>query len=179
MSAKTPPATINLLGLTVRKISRSDLSALEWEGQYQRYRRVFASLYSSVLNGKTLMWIVETREQKIIGQAFVMLHSSDRDAADGSIRAYIFSFRIRPEWQNKGVGTGLMEFVEADLYQRGFSFTTLNVAKDNPAALRLYQRLGYKIIGSRSGIWSYIDHNGVQQHVNEPAWRMMKKIRPD
>jgi ribosomal protein S18 acetylase RimI-like enzyme len=62
------------------------------------------------------------------------------------------------------------------LKQRGFKFVTLNVAKDNPNALRLYRRLGYRIIGSRPGVWSYKDHYGKIQYVEEPAWRMMKRL---
>jgi ribosomal protein S18 acetylase RimI-like enzyme len=72
-----------------------------------------------------------------------------------------------------------MHFIEDDLDRRGFKFVTLNVAKDNPKALRLYRRLGYRIIGSRPGIWSYTDNEGRVQYVEEPAWRMMKRLKRD
>jgi len=71
-----------------------------------------------------------------------------------------------------------MNHVEEDLLMRGFTYVTLNVAKENLSALRLYQRLGYTVIGSRAGIWSYKDHQGQVQHVNEPAWRMIKELCP-
>lgn len=69
-----------------------------------------------------------------------------------------------------------MNFIEDDLRHRGYKFVTLNVAKDNLDAQRLYRRLGYKVIGSRPGKWSYTDHEGKTHQVNEPAWRMMKRI---
>jgi ribosomal protein S18 acetylase RimI-like enzyme len=53
---------------------------------------------------------------------------------------------------------------------------TLNVAKDNPRARALYERLGYRVVDQDPGIWSYIDHNGRRQTMIEPAWRMEKTL---
>jgi len=167
---------INLSGLLIRQVEKADLPALEWGNAYLKYRRMFASLYRNAQTGKTLMWIIETPQHEIIGQAFVMLKSSERNAADGTSRAYIFALRVKTAWRNMGIGTHLMHFVEDDLCNRGYKYVTLNVAKDNPDALRLYERLGYQITGSRPGIWSYKDHEGKVQYVEEPAWRMRKRL---
>ncbi len=167
---------LNLEKLIVRAVTKSDLPALEWDGEYTKYRRMFADLYRNVLRGQTCMWIVETPEREMIGQVFVMLKSGEREAADGQTRAYVFAFRVKPAWRSRGIGSYLMRFVQADLRRRGFQYLTLNVAKDNTDALRLYRRLGYRIIGSRSGNWSYTDHEGRRHHVREPAWRMMRRI---
>jgi len=32
------------------------------------------------------------------------------------------------------------------------------------------------VIGEEPGLWSYIDDKGKLQDVNEPAWRMGKKL---
>ena len=162
----------------IRPVRDCDLLSLEWDGAYQKYRRMYARLFKESQQGKVLMWLVEIPLQEIIGQVFVMLNSGERDAADGFTRAYIFAFRVKPHWRNRGVGSYLMTIVDRDLYEKGFRFVTLNVAKENPDARRLYERLGYKVIGSKPGIWSFQDDMGVTQHVNEPAWRMMKKLRP-
>ena len=107
-----------------------------------------------------------------------MLKSSlNMEAADGKKRAYLFAFRIRPAWRNRGIGTRMMDHIERDLPRRGFLFVTLNVAKENPGARRLYERLGYKVIGSKPGVWSFRDDEGNIQHMVEPAWRMMKRLR--
>ena len=163
--------------LVIRPVTGADLTALEWDGEFTKYRRMYERLYQDSLAGRTLMWMIASPEGEMIGQAFVMLVSSERDAADGILRAYIFAFRVKPAWRDLGVGTKLMGFIEDDLLRRGFRFVTLNVAKDNPGARRLYERLGYKVTGSKSGIWSYKDDQGVTQHVNEPAWRMMKRLK--
>ena len=167
---------INLGDLIIRQVVKDDLSALEWDGEYTKFRRMYASLYRDTQTGRALMWMVETPQKEMVGQAFVVLRSRELAAADGERRAYIFSFRVKSQYRNKGVGAYLMEFVHDDLRQRGFKFVTLNVAKDNPNAIHLYRRLGYKVIGSHAGKWSYTDHEGVTHHVDEPAWRMMKRI---
>jgi ribosomal protein S18 acetylase RimI-like enzyme len=69
-----------------------------------------------------------------------------------------------------------MEIAEQDLIQRGFSYVTLNVGKDNPKAKRLYMRLGYEVVADEPGNWSYLDHRGKRQSVHEPAWRMQKQL---
>jgi ribosomal protein S18 acetylase RimI-like enzyme len=171
--------TFDLQKLVIRQVSEVDLPALEWEGEYLKYRRMFASLYKESLSGRTLLWVATLPEEACIGQAFVMLKSSERETADGHQRAYLFAFRVKPAWRNRGIGRVIMDFVESDLRDRGFKFITLNVAKDNLDALRLYKRLGYRVIGSRSGNWTYRDHTGRLQYVHEPDWRMIKGLDKD
>ena len=151
---------------------------LEWDGEYWMFRNMFADLYRSTLSGRTLMWVVACQGKggELVGQAFVMLKSSELDAANGKTRAYVFSFRVKDEWRNQGIGSYLMRFVEDDLRERGFQFVTLNVAKENQAALRLYRRLGYQVVGSRPGVWSFRDPDGNLHQVREPSWRMIKSL---
>ncbi|MBG0784467.1 MAG: GNAT family N-acetyltransferase [Anaerolineaceae bacterium] len=163
--------------ITIRLVTETDLVRLEWEGEYKRYRRMYAGLFRGMLTGMTLMWLIEDAWGTVIGQAFVMLKSSEREAADGSSRAYLFAFRVRPAWRNRGIGTRMMAHIEQDLLRRGYSYVTLNVAKENPDARRLYERLGYKVTASKPGVWSYRDDEGNMQHMVEPAWRMMKRIK--
>ena len=167
---------IILSDLTIRQLTKADLPALEWDGEYLKYRRMYARLYHETFSGRVIMWVIEIPQGEIIGQVFVMLASSEHDTADGKNRAYVFAFRVKSEYRNQGVGQHLMQFVENDLRVRGFKLVTLNVAKDNLGAINLYQRLGYTVIESRPGIWSFKDHRGKVQQVNEPSWRMMKNI---
>ena len=177
MDDNLSPKYFEKLGyLNIQQVKKEDLADLEWEGEYSKYRRMYASLYRDSQQGRALMWMVETQAHTMVGQAFVLLKSGEMAAADGERRAYVFSLRIKPRFRNQGIGTYLMDFIQGDLRDRGYKFITLNVAKENPDALRLYKRLGYKVIGSHPGKWSYTDHEGKTHQVNEPAWRMMKRI---
>jgi ribosomal protein S18 acetylase RimI-like enzyme len=175
---KPPKGTFEVLppGLVIRQANKEDLPGLEWKGQYIHYRRLFAQAYDEAENGNAVLWICELPTCGIIGQAFVQLLSQNRDLADGSLKAYVHGVRVMPEYRNFGIGTLLMNTVEKDLLERGYGEIILNVSRNNPGALRLYQRLGFRIIGADAGEWSYIDHRGIRCFVKEPAWRMKKII---
>lgn len=173
---KSPPSSMNPNALVIRRVTEADLPALEWDGVYQMHRRTYARLFEDSKTGSTILWMVETPQGEMVGQAFVMLVSGEKAAADGRERAYIFAFRVKPQYRGRGVGTMLMRFIERNLARQGFTTVTLNVAKQNPDARRLYERLGYRVTGSKPGKWSFRDDKGKIQRVNEPAWRMEKKL---
>ena len=161
----------------VRLARGSDLPALEWGGEFVHFRRLYADIFQNYVAGKALMWIVDLPGDGIIGQAFVSMESGRPELSDGVDRAYIYGFRVKAEYRNHGIGASVMRFIEDDLANRGFKLATLNVARDNLLAQRLYQRLGYRVVGEEAGRWSYFDHLGRFQEVNEPAWRMEKVLK--
>jgi ribosomal protein S18 acetylase RimI-like enzyme len=67
---------------------------------------------------------------------------------------------------------------EQDLVQRGFTWAVLNVSRENLDARRLYERSGYRVVAGDPGRWTYLDDHGIRHDVNEPAWRMEKKLIP-
>lgn len=158
----------------IRHLGEEDLPALEWDGVFSHFRRVYADAYYRALKGLSVLWVADLPAVGIIGQVFIQLSCQRLELADGDQRAYLYSFRIKPAYQNAGLGTRMMRVVEEDLISRGFRAVTLNVAKDNPRARALYERLGYRVIDHEPGIWSYFDHLGQRQTMVEPAWRMQK-----
>ena len=163
--------------LTIRGITYKDLPDLEWNGEFTHFRRIYANAFQNQQKGNAVLWAAELNGAKIIGQAFVQLIGSRPELADGNLRAYIYSVRVQPQFRNMGIGSEIMIHAEKDLFQRDFSFVTLNVGKLNTNAKRFYERLGYHVIGDEPGKWSYLDHRGRQRYVNEPAWRMQKNLR--
>lgn len=164
-------------GYRVRALLPEDARALEWEGEYIHFRRVYALAFERAAAGRAALWGLETADGELVGQVFVLLAAeTDPELADGQARAFIHSFRIRPEHRNLGLGTGLLTYAEHDLEQRGFHWVTLNVAEDNPAAMRLYRRLGYWPLQRISGHWNFVDHEGRPRQMHEPGWRMGKEI---
>lgn len=160
----------------IRQARKDDLPALEWEGEYLHFRRLYADTYLMVEQGQAIMWIAEINTSKLIGQCFVSLKGSRPELADGTTRAYVYGFRIRPMFRNQGIGTMMMSTIENDLKSRGFKQVTLNVGQDNRDARRFYDRLGYIVVSSEPGDWSYIDDKGKRRDVHEPAWRMIKDL---
>lgn len=168
--------TGSLEKIRVRHLEITDLPALEWDGQYSHFRRIFRETYHSMQRGLAVMWVADDVEAGIIGQVFVQLNSARPELADGWQRAYIFGFRIKEAFRNRGLGAHMLAVVEDDLRRRGFYFVTLNVGKDNPAARRFYERHGYRCVADEPGCWSYLDDADQIHEVHEPAWRMEKRL---
>jgi ribosomal protein S18 acetylase RimI-like enzyme len=159
-----------------RHVTQADLSGLEWEGEFIHFRRMYAEAYRRSQRGEAVLWLIEHSQLGILGQLFVHLDSQRRELADGVHRAYIYGFRVRPAFRGLGLGTRLLEVAEQDLVQRGFSWTVLNVSRENLDARRLYERQGYRVVAGDPGRWSYLDEHGIRHDVSEPAWRMEKKL---
>jgi ribosomal protein S18 acetylase RimI-like enzyme len=160
----------------IRTVGQSDLFDLEWGGEYRHYRRLYADAFERSRLGRSVLWVAELSGAGIIGQTFVQLICDRPELADGSCRGYLYAVRVKPAYRNRGVGTLLLLTAENDLRRRGYSLATLNVARDNPRARQLYERNGYHVVGPEPGIWSYQDDQGVWQTVEEPAWRMEKRL---
>jgi ribosomal protein S18 acetylase RimI-like enzyme len=177
--ADQPPHKPGILDqVSIRMMMKDDLPALEWEGEYSHYRQVYANEFQRFETGASVLWVAEIPEKKLmIGQVFIQLFCDRPELADGKNRAYLYSFRIRPQYQNLGIGSYMMEIVEADLIERGFKSITLNVAKENEKAQRLYSRHNYHIVAHEPGRWSYPDEKGEWHVVEEPAWRMEKRLK--
>jgi len=159
-----------------RQAGEDDLPALEWNGQYRHFRQIYQDIYFLSQREEAVIWVAELPEKELIGQALVQLKSARFDLADGLSRAYIFGFRIKPDYRNYGIGSKMMERLEANLINRDYKWAILNVNQDNRSARYLYERLGYQVVAEEPGNWSYIDDQGKRCDVNEPAWRMEKKL---
>ena len=57
-----------------------------------------------------------------------------------------FSISLYPRFRGQGIGTAMMRALLDELRDAGYARVSLSVQKENPA-LRLYERLGFQIIG--------------------------------
>lgn len=160
----------------IRQAEKRDLVELEWEGEYTHFRRLYADTFNLVEQGTAVIWIAELNGAGLIGQCFVSLKRNHPELADGMQRAYIYGFRVKPKFRNQGIGTKIMNIIEQDLHKRDFKQVTLNVGQENHKAKRFYERLGYVVVGSDPGYWSFIDDKGKRVDMHEPAWRMVKTL---
>ena len=61
--------------LKIRLLNKGDLPALEWDGEYIHYRRLFKKIYKSARKGNSILWVIELKDSGLIGQLFVQLAS--------------------------------------------------------------------------------------------------------
>ena len=161
--------------LLIRQAVETDLPYLLSESNAVYMQFLFQSAYQGMLRGEQIMWVAE-RNAVIIGQVFVQFSSMRPQLANGVDRAYFYSFRVDPTCRGQGIGSKLMNAMEEDLRSRGFTSVTLTVAKTNDRAIRLYERLGYHIVGSETVHHNTQKINNQWKRVKEEAWRMEKGI---
>lgn len=161
--------------LIVRDARETDLGALEWGDEYTHYRRVYRRTFDETRTGRRVMLLAEWNGE-LAGQVFLQLRSADPEFADGKERGYLYSLRVKGTYRGLGIGTRLLEAAEARLRGLRYREAVIAAAKSNPAARRLYERLGYEVFLEDPGQWSYIDHLEQRREVIEPCWVLVKRL---
>lgn len=162
--------------IVLRTAIEDDLPKLEWYGQYQHFRNLFRRTFREQQAGRRLMLLADLNGFPI-GHVFIQMKQHDHDVITTDSSAYFYSFRVMEMFRGQGIGTRLLGEAEAQVRARGFYWANIAVAKDNPDALRLYERLSYHIFGEDAGAWSYTDHRGRLRQVREPCWLLRKRLR--
>lgn len=175
MTALERPAFMLNVPIIIRQAERSDVSKLEWFGQFSHFRLLIRKAYREQVHGRRILLVADFNGFPV-GQVIIQLNSTNPHIADGSTRAYLYSFRVLDLFQGMGIGTRLLSEAEMLLRDRGFSYTTLSVAINNPNAYRLYRRSGYYVLGQDPGRWSYMDQYGITHEVEEPCYIMEKNL---
>jgi ribosomal protein S18 acetylase RimI-like enzyme len=95
-----------------------------------------------------------------VGYTFTVLHAGSDDTFPlGAGYAELYTLAVVPESRGLGIGTALLDAVDAALADRGIPNLTVAVMLQNEAAIRLYRRRGlipgelimYRIGSSSSG----------------------------
>jgi ribosomal protein S18 acetylase RimI-like enzyme len=81
---------------------------------------------------------VAVAHDRIIGFVILNMH--------GALVGYIQSICVAKEFRGRGVGSKLMKFAEARIFASG-SNVFIMVSSFNEGARRLYERLGYQVVG--------------------------------
>jgi ribosomal protein S18 acetylase RimI-like enzyme len=159
--------------IAIRPATDADLPALEWDGEYQSYRRLFRKAMAEARRGRRLLLLAEIDGQ-IVGQIFIQLSAASGLAPAEGRFGYLYAFRVKRAHRNQGIGTRLLEVAEARLRDLGYRRAVISAARQNAAAIRLYRRLDYQVFAKDPGEWSYIDHVGRRREVREPSYLLEK-----
>ncbi|MDB6029777.1 MAG: family N-acetyltransferase [Verrucomicrobiales bacterium] len=176
----TPPVVIKRdvfdhfplhLHVDIRMCVKDDLPDLEWFGLFTEHREIFLKVFDSQERGETLMLVAEVNTLPI-GQTWIDLVKRKEESA-----GFIWALRVIPWLQNLGIGGKLMAAAEARCKELGLAYAELGVEKENHAAKRFYERLGYRMIGSMIDDYSYTSPQGQLITVPMDVWMLRKKLR--
>ena len=166
---------VDRTAVLIRHATDADLLALEWDGEYTHYRRMYRHAMQDSKRGNRVLLVAEL-DGEIIGQIFIYFRPSWSRHFPNEQAGYLHSFRVKPQFRKQGIGTSLVRHAESILIERAFQRSIISVAKDNQVAVRLYKSLGYSIFTEDPGQWSYVDDRGRIQHVEEPVHLLQKRL---
>lgn len=114
-------------------------------------------------------------EQLCAGAGVVVLAEVGKDLAgfaEISIRAdhvegttaapvpYLEGWYVRPEHRQRGIGAGLLRYVEEWAMERGFGELASDAELENTLSIRLHGRLGFKEVGRSVHFVKSLDSSG-------------------
>ena len=109
------------------------------ELSWQRRR----ALYIERLSSGTAFLVLAMEGELIVGYALVCVEDGPDDTFPvGERYAELYSLSVADGWRGQGIGTLLLDFVDAELESRGIRDLVVAVMVGNSDAQRLYERRG-------------------------------------
>lgn len=128
--------------MKIEKLAVHDLYILTELFDYNNVEQMISECSHDIQNGIIDIFVLYDKDA-LIGELHVMYESDDENYAIRGRRAYMFAFRIREDFQNKGYGTYLLKTVLTALKENGYCEFTVGVEDDNFRAIHMYQALGF------------------------------------
>lgn len=92
-------------------------------------------------------------------------------------RPELKNLQVRKEFRGRGVGRAIVAEAEDEVRESGL--LVLGVGLDNPAARRLYERLGYRPTGRISTCtYRFVDETGIERETTETSEDLQKVLTP-
>ena len=165
------------LRLELRPATAADIEGLEWYGSQAWRREPLQRIHARQQEGEAVFLVAATRSPGPAGFPVGQLAIDVRAERDRGV-AVLWSLAVIPHLQRLGIATRLLRQAESIARERQLTAAELAVNKTNAAAIRVYRRLGYSVVGQRvEGYWRPADEPG-QPEVweEEDCWVMLKRL---
>ncbi len=128
--------------MRIEKLEAHDLYILTELFEYNNVEQMVSECTRDIQNRIIDIFVLYDRDI-LIGELHVMYENDDENYAIRGRRAYMFAFRVREDFQNKGYGTYLLKTVLSILRENGYREFTVGVEDDNLRAIHMYRALGF------------------------------------
>lgn len=147
----------------LRRARPADLAALvDLELASFAYDRMSARQFRRHLSSPSAAVLLAEGDDGLLGSAIVFFRR-------GSTRARLYSLATSVAARGRGIGNALLAAAESAARERGMRMLSLEVRRDNDAALHLYEAHGYR---RSAALENYYDDGA-------PAWRYEKSLQAD
>ncbi len=147
----------------LRRALLTDLAALvDLELASFAYDRMSARQFRRHLSSPNAAVLLAEGDEGLLGSAIVFFRR-------GSTRARLYSLATSVAARGRGIGKALLAAAERCARERGVGTLSLEVRRDNSAAVHLYEAHGYR---RSAALESYYDDGA-------PAWRYEKSLQAD
>lgn len=144
------PTQEGLTNARIRAAGPADLEALVvLENRCFTSDRLSRRSFRHMLTRAKAVILVMEAGADLLGYALVLFHA-------GTGMARLYSIAVAPRWQGMGAGRRLLDAAEGAARAHGVIAMRLEIRRDNPRALALYQASGYRQLDILPGY--YEDH---------------------
>ena len=135
--------------MKIEKLKTDNLSVLTELFDYNDVEDMISKCTCEIQSGRIDIFVLYDNGI-LIGELRARYESDDESYAVRGRRAYLFAFRVREGFQNRGYGTYLLQEVIAELQRGGYSEFTVGVEDDNQRAIHMYRAMGFDELVKRS-----------------------------
>lgn len=132
--------------VTFRDLEPADLPDLDWSGGDAHLTHVAGAL-GRAYAGEVVLLVGSLPNGRLVALGGL-------DLAKAPTVGWLWMISVHETLQSLGIGTGLIAALEQRAREDGRTIARLSVEHDNPRALRLYRRLGYREVGSQVESWA-------------------------
>ena len=133
---------VRALWLELHRHERAVAPSIPFTEDEQSWRRRRA-LYERTLELGQGFLVLARNDSAVVGYAFVLLEEGSDDTFRlGEQFAELYSLSVAREWRRQGIGSRLLDFVDAELASRAIRDWRVAATIGNSDAQRLYERRG-------------------------------------
>ena len=103
------------------------------------------SISSSIVSDNTYFIIAKKNSGDIVGYAGLYFVGKE---------GYVYNVAVKKDFRSLRVGTKLINNLKNFCIKNSMEFLSLEVRKSNVPAVKLYQKMNFKIVGSRKNFYS-------------------------
>lgn len=158
-----------VVSLSVRDLTREDLTSCSWSGTALYLAQVARELERARAGVVDYLAVCPPSDVP------VAIGGVDYETKPGA--GTLWQLAVHPTLQSCGIGTLLVRSAEERIRARGLDTAELSVEESNPRARALYERLGYVGYGRKPDAWDTEDPDGVIRRYETICTVMRKSLR--